>query len=101
MTLKDKNAKFDVSIGQYGGEKLGVGESGMFVSIPIADIQDLFEVPCPVCQRLEFFTVKMNLDETYTIYDEKDIFFDVLGQYLRVRTNDPIRPKTIYIFAQE
>ena len=49
MTLKNNNTKFDVKEGQFGGEMIGIGMAGRFVSIPISEIRDLFNITCPAC----------------------------------------------------
>ena len=82
---------------QFGGEKIG---AGMFLSIPISEIHGLFEIPCSVCQSLDFQTVQKNPDDSYSPYTEQDIFIEN-GQYLRMRTNELFSPKTIYIQARE
>ena len=38
--------------------------------------------------------------KTYSSYNEEDIFIEN-GQHLRIRTNEPMSPKTIYIEAKE
>ena len=57
MVLTNEAAKFDVKVGQFGGEKIGIGAAGTFVSIPMAEIRELFNVTCPACQSLYYFTV--------------------------------------------
>ena len=40
------------------------------------------------------------VNKTYYSYNEEDIFIDN-GQHLRIRTNQPMSPKTIYIEVKE
>ena len=97
MSLKNEDSKIDIKEVQFGGEQIG---ADMFSSIPISEIHDLFAIPCPVCQSLDFQTVKRNPDESYSPYTEEDIFIEN-GLYLRMRTNESFSPKTIYIQANE
>ena len=54
VSLKNLDAKIDIKASQFEGEQLLTGKAGTFVSIPGSKINDLFDVPCPACQSLDF-----------------------------------------------
>lgn len=98
VLLKNKNAKIDIKHERFEGYKTKDGST--YFAVPISEIHKLFDVPCPVCQTLEFHTFQKNQDETYSLYTGEDIFIEN-DQNLLLKSNKRLRPGAIYLRARE